>query len=384
MSVSQPRAAAPAKARGLVCRGNHQPGFPAPAFSWQLGVMPVLPADQLRAIISALFERAGTPVDLADLVAISLVASDLRGLESHGAMRVLRYLTRIRDGSLHPAARPRVLRREGTTAAVDGGWGFGQVAAHFATGLAKEIGQAQGSAVVAVHRAHHVGRIGEYAESLAAAGLVGMVLTAGGERGGAVAPHGSRQRLLGTNPIAVAIPTPAPHPPLVLDFATSAIPEGRVAVARANGTALPPGCLVDSAGRPTNDPGEFYAGGALLPFGAHKGSALMLMIEILATTLAGSAPISAPDYQMGNPTLILAWSVERFAASGDYRRLVGDLLDRIKASPPAVGFTEVLLPGELEARNLAARTAKGIPLSDGTWRELCAAATAAGITPPKT
>jgi LDH2 family malate/lactate/ureidoglycolate dehydrogenase len=167
-----------------------------------------------------------------------------------------------------------------------------------------------------------------------------------------------------------------------MDFATSTVPEGRVAVARATGNPLPPGCLVDRDGQPSTDPRSFYDGGALLPFGAHKGSALMLMVEILATTLAGSAPISSPEYRMGNPTFILAWSVDRFTALGEYHRLVGELLDRAKHSAPAAGCEEVLLPGEIEARLLQERSVKGVPLSDAVWRELVSLAEASGVKAP--
>ena len=235
---------------------------------------------------------------------------------------------------------------------------------------------------MAVSRAHHIGRLGEYAENLAATGLAGLVIAAGGNRGGSVALHGSRERLLGTNPIALAVPTPAPHPPLVLDFATSAVPEGRVAVAQANGTALPAGCLIDREGRPTRSPDDFYAGGALLPFGAHKGSALMLMIEILATTLAGSMPICQAGYRMGNPALILAWSVENFTPLPDFHRTVSELLDQIKKSAPAEGFSEVLLPGEIEFRHRREREISGVPVSPGVWEEISALARSLNISPP--
>lgn len=344
--------------------------------------MPLFRSADLADLSRSLFVLAGAPPDLATLVAESLVAADLRGLESHGVMRTARYLGRIRDGTMQPRARPVVARREGASATVDGGWGFGQVATRYGTGLAVELCREHGQAGVAITQAHHVGRLGEYAELLAASGLVGLVMAAGGERGGSVALHGARQRLLGTNPIALAVPTPPPYPPLAMDFATSAVPEGRVMVARSTGTALPPGSLVDRDGRPTTDPDDFYAGGALLPFGAHKGSALMLMVEILATTLAGSAPISSPEYRMGNPTFILAWSVDRFTALGEYHRLVGELLDRAKHSAPAAGCNEVLLPGEIETRRLQERSANGVPLSDAVWRELASLAEASGVKVP--
>ncbi len=344
--------------------------------------MPVLHHGILSAFSRTLFEAAGAPADVAESVAGLLIGADLRGLDSHGVMRTGRYIGRIRDGTLQPAARPTVARRSGANAVVDGGWGFGQMSAQFGTQLAIEICREHGQAGVALGRTHHIGRLGAYAETLASAGLAGLVMAAGGERGGSVAVYGSRQRALGTNPLAFALPAPPPHPPLVMDFATSAVPEGRIAVARANGASLPPGCLVDKSGQSSSNPGDFYDGGALLPFGAHKGSALMLMIEILATTLAGSAPIALPEYRMGNPAFVLAWSIEGFTALADYHRLVGELLEHIKRSEPAAGFSEVLLPGEIEARRLHERELHGVPVTDGVWSELTALAGTLGVTPP--
>jgi len=263
-----------------------------------------------------------------------------------------------------------VAHRLDAVAVVDGGWGFGQVAAQWGTRMAIDLCHQHGLAAVSLSRAHHVGRLGDYAETLAASGLIGLVFAGGGEPGGAVAIYGSRNRLLGTNPMAIAVPTPPPQPPLVLDFATSALPEGRIAVARAHGAAVPPGCLLDVKGRPSTDPNDFYAGGALLPFGGHKGSALMLMIEILACTLARSAPISSPSYKAGNPTVILAWSISHFTDPELYARLVAELVDRVKHTEPAEGFADVLLPGELEARHRRERESTGVPLSEAVWSEL--------------
>jgi LDH2 family malate/lactate/ureidoglycolate dehydrogenase len=344
--------------------------------------MPTLPASALESFASARFVAAGTPADLANVVSHSLVAADLCGHESHGVMRVGRYLERVRNHTLKPAARPVVAKRQNANATVDGGSGFGQVAARFAIQLAIEICHDHGQSGVAIANAHHIGRLGDYAETLAAAGFAGLIMTGGGNRGGSVAPHGGRERIFGTNPIAMAVPTPASHQPLVLDFATSAIPEGRLAVARANHSPVSPGCIVDCNGRPSTNPQDFYAGGALLPFGGHKGSALMLMIEILATTLAGSAPIALPAYDHGNPTLILAWSVDSFVAREIFDAHVGALITRIHTSSAADGVEEVLLPGEIEARTRAKRQREGVPVSAGVWHELSNLGAELGVAVP--
>ena len=346
--------------------------------------MPVVSAPALERFCAQLFVAAGTPLDIADVVAASLIGADLRGLESHGVMRSARYIGRIRDGSMNPVARPSLQQRHAANAVVDGGWGFGQASAQFGVAIAISICAEHGQAGVALRSTHHIGRLGTYVEALAAAGLIGIVFTGGGVKGGSVAPYGSRERLLGTNPIAIAVPTADGRPSLVLDFATSALPEGRLAVAHANRQPVTAGAVIDSAGRPTTEPGAFYEGGALLPFGGHKGSALMLMIEIIATTLAGAVPIALPGYQPGNPTFILASSVDSFVPRAVFSAHVDALVQRIRQSQPAEGASEVLVPGELEARLMERRLREGIPLSEGIWQELSTLAHSLSVALPET
>jgi LDH2 family malate/lactate/ureidoglycolate dehydrogenase len=344
--------------------------------------MQTYPAESLRSFVATVFEAAGVPSPSAAVVANSLVEADLRGIESHGVMRAARYVGRIKSGALAPDAHPALAAKINANAVVDGGWGFGQVAARFGVSCAIRLCREHGQAGVSIARAHHVGRIGEYAEELAAAGFAAIVMSGGGERGGSVAPYGSRKRAIGTNPLAMAVPTPAGVAPLVLDFATSMIPEGRVAVSAANQQPVPPGCLIDRDGRATTDPNSFRNGGALLPFGGHKGSAIAIMIEILATTLARNMPISAPDFKFGNPTLLLAWSIENFTPMNAFHRHVENLVAEIKSAPPADGFNEVMLPGELEARRRSDRMKNGIPISDPVWTELCEVAQSLGVSVP--
>src|SRR6185503_14766741 len=171
--------------------------------------MPIFPARDLKTFCARLFVAAGAPPDIADLVADLLIGADLRGLESHGVMRSTRYVARVRDGSLNPTARPSMLQCHAANAIVDGGWGFGQASARFGVDLAISMCAEHGQAGVALRHTHHIGRLGAYVEALAAAGLVAVVLTGGGNRGGSEAPYGSRERLFGTSPIAIAVPTSA-------------------------------------------------------------------------------------------------------------------------------------------------------------------------------
>ena len=330
----------------------------------------VIASSELTALATGIFVRFGAPPSTAEVVAASLVESSLLGHDSHGILRIARYVDKIREGTLDPAALPRVLRRLGGSAVVDGGRGFGQTTGRFSADLAVELAREHGVAAVSLANTNHVGRLGEYVERISAAGLAAIGFASGAGPGGAVAIHGGSERLFGTNPLAWSLPVSPGRGPLVADFSTAAIPEGKVAMARARGEPLPPGAVIDREGGATTDPAAFYAGGALLPFGGHKGSSLVLFIELAANLLAGSVPASSRDYRPGNPTLLLALSVDAFCPREDYLRYTDELLSRIERSRPAAGVSAVALPHAIELRTAEERRRSGIPVPDEIWREL--------------
>lgn len=346
--------------------------------------MPVLPAEILRSFAARVFAAHGAPPAAADLVAAALVQASLLGHDSHGILRVGRYVEKIRQGQLRPDAQPAVAHREGATAVVDGGLGFGHVSASFGTDLVIELARAHGVGAVSLSRTTHIGRLGEWAERIAAAGQIGLVFASGAGPGGSVAAHGGGERIFGTNPLAWAVPVPTGRGPLVADFATSTIPEGKVAMARARGEQLPAGLLLDRDGRPTTDPAAYYAGGALLPFGGHKGYSLVLLIEIMASLLARSVPASSAHYQAGNPTLLISLSVEAFLPRAEFDRHVAALLARVESSRPAAGGERVWLPHGLELATAGQRRREGIPIPDALWQELEQLGLSCGIGFPPT
>lgn len=332
--------------------------------------MPTFTAEGLAQFAAGLLAAAGAPADIAEIVAGSLVEANLCGHDSHGVIQLLKYVGKIRAGVLAPAARPRIDRRQGATAVIDCQWGFGQIGARAGVDLVQELARSQGVGSVALAQANHIGRLGEYVTMLAERGFISLIATSGAAQGGAVAPYGGRERMFGTNPIAWGAPVGEDSAPIVVDIATSGVAAGKLDVAAGKGEALPPGLLLDRDGAPTTDPGAFAAGGALLPFGGHKGYGLNLMVEILATTLAGSAPASSASYIQGNPTVITAWSVEAFVAPARFAHLVRELCQHIKQSQPAAGFDEVLLPGEPELRTAEQRRRDGIDIPATTWQAL--------------
>ncbi len=344
--------------------------------------MPLVKPQTLADLGTAIFSAAGTPDDIARMVAESLMQTSLTGHDSHGIMRVRLYVEMLRNGDLVPDARPRLKHQLGAIASIDCGRGFGQVGAQFGTALAADLAQEHGIGCVTLEEVNHVGRLGEYAEMLARQGLVGMLFTSGTVVRVSVAPWGGREPLLSTNPMAWAIPAKAGAMPFVLDFATSVVANGKVQVALSKGEAFPEGMLLDRDGNPTTDPATFQDGGMLLPFGSYKGYGLSLMMELIPGIMCGFSPVSSTEFRSGNPTMIIALDVAAFTDLERFEQLTREFLARIKAVEPAPGFEEVLLPGEKEQRSAAERGKAGVPLPQGVWDDLCALAREYGVATP--
>jgi LDH2 family malate/lactate/ureidoglycolate dehydrogenase len=198
------------------------------------------------------------------------------------------------------------------------------------------------------------------------------------------APFGGRRPALGANPIAAGFPVGADGSPMIIDFATTAVAAGKVQVARAAGAQLPPGSLLNRDGLPTTDPHDFYAGGMLLPFGAHKGFAVALMAEFLVAALVN--PRGWEQEGRGGPVFgtsglfMIAIDPAIFGTREDYDRIAQSIVQRIKSVPAAPGFAEVLMPGEPEMRARQQRL-RGIPIEAATWHAVCTTAAELGVTP---
>ena len=334
---------------------------------------------QLEAIGADIFQAIGAPREVAEQVAHSLVQSNLMGHDSHGVMRIPRYVDAFEKGGLVPSARPAILKETATTATVDGSWGFGNLTAHFATELALAKAGTANVAAVSMVRCNHIGRLGEYTEMAARQGMIAFMLGAIFSRGSA-APYGGARRILGTNPISFAVPT-GQSAPVVVDFATTVAAEGKLSVARSKKQRLEPGIILDKDGNPSTDPNDYYNGGMLLPFGGHKGYGLSVIAELVGRFLAGGeAYASSQTSSFSN--LIVAVNVEAFRPLAEFQALVNGRLGEIKAIPPAPGFTEVLLPGEPEQRTQTQRGQTGISVPDDTWTTIKEIATRLKIPVP--
>jgi LDH2 family malate/lactate/ureidoglycolate dehydrogenase len=326
--------------------------------------MPTIPVDELRVLATEILAAAGTPDDLARIVGDSLVDANLAGHDSHGVQRLCGYVNFVRVGDVKPAERPRVSHRDRATARVDGAWGWGQPAMALAAEVAIERALEHGVGCVVVNRCFHIGRVAPYVEAAARAGLVGIAMS---NAGPAVAPFGGRRRLLGTNPFGWAVPRGDGREPLSFDIATASIAEGKLQVARAKGQRIAPGLIVTAQGHGSINPMDFYDGGAILPFGGHKGYGVNLLAQVLGTALSGMDASRYDGPAGANGPVMMAIDIAAFVDREGFAAEVDALCARITASPPADGVERVLLPGDRAAASRRDREANGIPIPELTW-----------------
>lgn len=330
----------------------------------------------VRRWLVELFVVAGAPPTAAEVVADHLVDATVLGVGSHGVMRAADYLDAIRAGDWDPAATPCAVEAPGATVRIDGRRGFGQPAALLGVDLAVELAADHGVALAMIGRAAHFGRIGAYVEAIARAGYVGMAFCATPPAWRGVAWHGSREAVIGTNPLAFGVPTTAE--PIVADLATSATSEGRVKLARALGRPAPDDALIDARGAVTTDPNALYAEprGALLPFGGmgngHKGSALALLVEAMGRV----APIAGAGRGADANSLTLVV----IAVDADLPAAAAEIVERVHASAPINPAHPPRVPGARHAE-LRAET-ELIDVDDLTVDRLVAASRLAGVDEP--
>ncbi|MFS0892688.1 Ldh family oxidoreductase [Microbacterium sp. 179-I 3D3 NHS] len=320
--------------------------------------------EALLSKATAVLTALGTPPDAASEVAEALVGANLVGHDSHGIVRLREYAAFVARGVVEPGATPSVVSSLHAVQVVDGRRAWGQISARFAADLAARTAGEFGVAAVSIRNCNHIGRIGEYAEILAARGYASLLWC---NADPAVAPFGGTERMLGTNPLAVGIPVAGGHP-FILDFATSATAEGKLRVARASGRDVEPGAVITREGTPSTDPEAFYAGGALLPFGGHKGYGLSVFIELLGGGLSGNHPGISARYRAGNGVMMVAMKPEAFAAM-DFEADIRETIDALRASRPADPTRPVLIPGDVEDAQRHDRSA-GIPVDDAIWADV--------------
>ena len=317
------------------------------------------------------------------MVADLLVRSHLAGHDSHGIQHLPRYIEEVRAGEIVPDARPELISETAGATLVRGNWAWGHVTAQFVTGLGIEKAREAKIALVSAVEVNHIGRLGDYVEQAAREGIVTILVSGGHAQEKAVAvPYGGRKTVLAPNPIGIGFPT-AEDGPVVVDFATTQVAGGKVALAQAKGKQLPPGCIIDKDGQPSTDPNDYSNGGALLPFGAHKGFGIMVATEILGRVLAGADAYADTDrggrhFRHAGISLIAIDSTV-FSSSREFAQRTTELVTRIRAVPPAPEFVEVLAPGDFEERARTRRKREGIQIPESTWSEVVETAKSLGL-----
>ena len=338
----------------------------------------------LRAAMIELARGFGSDAEALDLVVDNLLEANLRGHDSHGIGMLPRYADAFLEGGLRPDARPVMRLDHGALIALDGQAGFGQVVGRDAMRIAIERARAHGSCIMALANAHHLGRIGAWAEMAIDAGLVSVHFVNVISRP-IVAPWGGGDGRFGTNPFAVGIPVPGGDP-VVLDMATSVVAQGKVRVAYNKGEPLPAGQLLDDRGHPTLDPryGVAEPLGALRTFGEHKGYGLALVCELLGGALAGALAVHGPaggERRVLNGMLSIVFDPAKLAQGDSFASEMRAFLEWVKASPVQPGFDRVRVAGEPERETRARRVVDGLPIDATTWQELVDAAAKLGRDP---
>ncbi len=348
--------------------------------------MPTFSAEKLTAFAKSLFLATGVPADEAERVAQSLVLANLCGHDSHGMIRVIQYCDAIKDGKLKPGAPFTIVKQTAATLVVDGGWGLGMVQAHRLLDRLIPRAEALGLAAGTLKNCGHIGRLGEYAEAAAAHKMAFLASVNNHGFGRGVAPPGGKEARIGTNPLCIGAPTNSD--PVVVDIGTSIVAEGKVRVAFNKGQKVPEGWLLDPDGKPTTDPGVLYKEprGSILPLGgsqAYKGFGIGLVLDMLVGGFSG-APCSTPGApnMSGNAVFFLLLDINQFAGAEHFLKEVSGLAANVKACPKADGVQDILVPGEPERHSCAQRRAAGIPLDDGTWKQLTTLAVRLNVPVP--
>lgn len=336
----------------------------------------IFPIEALREFSTRVFLHCGVPKHDAALAVEVLACADLRGIDSHGVARLSSYFDMLTAGRINPKPEIKVVRSTMSTATVDGDNGLGLVVGPQANRIAMEMAEKCGSGWVSVCNTNHFGIAGYYVLKALERELIGWAMT---NSTNLVAPLWGAERMLGTNPIAIAFPGKE-EPPIVIDMATSAAAFGKIEIARRRREPMPEGWAIDREGRGTTSPDGMMEGGAMLPLGSdrehggHKGYALAMMVDILCGPLSGAnwgpfAPPFAlrqaiPERSVGKGIghFFGAMRIDGFIDGNEFKRQIDDYIRVFRATKPAPGTSGPLIPGDPEREAEKVRREQGVPL----------------------
>ena len=329
-------------------------------------------AKPLREVCSQLFRAVGVPREHADRIADTLVEADLRGVSSHGSLRMPSYIARLREGGVNPCPNIRLVVDTPALALIDADHGQGQVAGVKAMGLAIEKAKKLGMGAAGVRNSFHYGAAAYYAMMALEEDMIGFsttnttpnTLVWGAAKGG-----------VGNNPISYAIPA-GEEWPVVLDMAVSVAAWGKVNLAHEEGRKIPFGWVVDESGNPIDDPEVAMKEGVALPVGEYKGSGLGIVMDILSGVLTGAnfgllVPRRAgPSVRYGIGHFFWAMDIKPFMPIDEFKRRMDQMIRDIKSLPLAKDTERIYLPGEIEYENKERHLKEGIPLAASTLEGL--------------
>ncbi|KAA5542323.1 Ldh family oxidoreductase [Adhaeribacter rhizoryzae] len=336
----------------------------------------IFPAEHLRQFTTRVFEHFKVPPAEAALAADVLAYSDEHGIDSHGIARLKTYADLLKAGRINPQPEIKIIRGKGSVATVDGDNGLGLVVGPQCMELAMQKAQEFGSGWVSVQNTNHYGAAGYYPIMALQKDLIGLSMT---NTTKGVAPFNGAEKMLGTTPLAIAFPA-LTEPPVVIDFASSAVAYGKVEIARRKGEKVPLGWCLDKEGYPTHEPADMMEGGALLPLGSdvngsgHKGYCLAAMVDILTAVLSGAnwGPFAVPfaihvapsGQQVGKGIghFFGALDIEGFRDKTEFKQSLDDWIHTMRSTKPLPNSPGVIIPGDPERQAYAERMKQGIPL----------------------
>lgn len=319
--------------------------------------------DEIKARSKKIFEKAGLAKEDAEIITNVLAETEMRGVFTHGFMRLERYIDCILSGGIKTDGNYEIITDSPSWASIDGKDNLGIVISYKAMKLAMEKAKETGVGIVNVKGSHHFGAAGYYTSMCADNDMVGMSMSNGDIL---VAATGSRVKTIGNNPFSYAFPANK-YGKIVYDIAMSYVSDRKVVQMANEGKKLPEGWIIDKDGRSTTDPAEYEKGGTLMPFGGYKGYGLAMMVETLAATLSGAAMTGNVHAWNTNPKeggnvghFFMALDISKLGNVDTYKKRVDDMIDEIKSSDKAENVTEIFYPGEIEMKKLARCLETGI------------------------
>jgi LDH2 family malate/lactate/ureidoglycolate dehydrogenase len=327
----------------------------------------LIPADALRDWSARIFATVAVPAEDCRTASDVLVSADLRGVDTHGIIRLPHYIKRIQSGIINAQPSLTIERDGAASALVDGDFGMGMVVGVWAMRAAIERARAYGMSVVGVRSSTHFGAADYYARLASGANMIGMSFT---NTGPSMAPWGSKTPLIGTNPLAFAAPGGI-EGGITMDMATSQVAWGKLMLAARAGKKIPFGWATDKDGTPTDDPATGMDG-LMLPLGGYKGYGLALLVEILCATLTGADYGPHLNEGRGVGHFFIAIDIARFVPLAEFQARLNLMVDEIHACARAPGVERLYVPGEIELETETRRNREGIPLPMDVVSDLAA------------